>query len=185
MESFDTWVPLLAGLLGALFGGAISIVVQWLSAQYQSKAQQQAWAEERSRWAAERRLDDFREIFDRTEVLMGAVVQFRIRKAHERRAAESGRDIPPHVVSPEEARSAFEEALSAIQRSILLLDEPFMEWSKKFSTFYFDWFVALSQDEGLEILQSFESSIEEFRLFVASEYKKAKADRARLSPEGD
>lgn len=175
-------ITLIAGLVGAVIGGAISLVGQWISAEHQERSQRREWAEERSRWAAERRLVDFKDLLERIETLKSAVVKFRIRKAHERRSSISDHAIPEHVASGDEARSGFEEAVWSTRLSILLLEAPFENWATKIKDWYFKWYIADDEDEGIEVLLQFEAEIEEFRHFTADQYKLALTDRGQ--PKG-
>ena len=175
------WVSLVAGLSGAVIGGLISLLAQWISFRHQSTSQKRAWQEERERWRIEDRLTDLREMYDSVESLSIAVENFRIRKAHERSTAEADREIPAHVLPYNDARGGFEDSIWAVKRSLLLMDESLLDWSKKFDENYRNWLLAKTEDDGIEALLEFERQITEFRRFVAAEFRKAKTERASLT----
>jgi len=172
MTNAEVWVPLVAALGGAAIGGAISIIGQHLSARHQAKVQENSWKEERARWAAEQEMNDFRQLFDNIEAFSEAVVQFRIRKAREMHATETGGEVH-QFVSAEKARDDFENGLWNIRRSLMLLDESSAEWSDAFTSHYNKWLLAVASAESIQALVDLESSIAQCRGYIAARYKEA------------
>ena len=172
MTNAEVWVPLVAALGGAAIGGAISIVGQHLSAIHQAKVQENSWKEERARWAAEQEMSDFRQLFDSIEAFSEAVVQFRIRKAREVHAKETGHEVH-QFVSADKARDDFENGMWNIRRSLMLLDESSAEWSDEFTSHYNKWMLAATSTESIQALRELECSIAKCRGYIAARYKEA------------
>ena len=85
------------------------------------------------------------------------------------------------MLSYDDARGVFEDSIWAVKRSLLLMDELLLDWSKKFDENYRNWVLADTNDDGIAALLEFERQIAEFRRFVAAEFRKAKTERASLT----
>lgn len=167
------WIPVFAAFGGAIIGGAVSAMVQWLSSRHQRETERLRWRDENRRWMSEHELTEYRELFNYVEQLSDAVSQMRIRIAREKHAAHQ-------FVTAEQARTDFEEKIWTTKRSLMLMDDETNAWLKKFNQCYQNWYVAPNQNEAIEALMVFESTIDDFRAYTAKRYKAALSERENV-----
>ncbi len=98
----NAWLPVIATLSGAVVAGTISVLVSWLSNKNAMQHTRLMLSEDRARWAAEKRLDNLRQMFGAVERLLNATQQFRIQQAWSATEEKEGTK-PPNWVLPDVA----------------------------------------------------------------------------------
>jgi len=169
----NNWLPVIATLSGAIVAGVISLLVHWISNRHAMQHTKLVLAEERARWAIERRLERLQAFYGTIEKLLDATVQFRVQQVWQGIAQkEPGATIPEWVPSYDTARGDFEDQLSNVSRELLLLDEAIQSEYDREDISWVRWIsVAIDTDNGVTALVDLEDAIRRFRLWVAKRYR--------------
>lgn len=174
----NNWLPVIATLSGAIVAGAISVLVHWLSNRHSLRHTKILLAEERAKWAIEKRLDRLQNFFGTLEKLFKATSEFRIQQAWEATAkSDPTTKIPKWVASYDKARGGFEDMLTEIARELLLLDEEVQLEYEKADISWFRWMKSKTENESAETLYKMEADIQQFRKWVAKRYRTQFEDR--------
>jgi hypothetical protein len=118
----NEWLPVVGTLSGAIVAGIISILVSWRSNRNAMLHTKLTLAEDRARWAVERRLESLQQFYRTIEQLLDATEQIRIQEVWTLGLKEEGIPIPDWVLSPGDARERFETAVRASSSQTLFLD---------------------------------------------------------------
>lgn len=177
----DNWLPVIATLSGAIVAGAISLLVHWLSNRHSMQHTKLVLAEERARWAIEKRLENLLHFNGTMESLMDATVQFRVQQAWEATAKQEPEvSIPDWVWSYDKARGGFEEQFSKVSRELLLLEEDIQSEFDRLNISWVRWIgAAKTTDASVQALVGLEEDIQNFRRWLAKRYRTQFEDRFR------
>lgn len=177
MGTMETWIPIIATLLGTLIGGSISLFAQKISASQQASALEKQLTEQRAQWAIERKMIQFEELFEKIEEFSEATMWLRVRKARERNLTEHAIPIPDWVPDANPARTAFEETLWALKKQIMLTHENLSSVKDSLDTKYRDWMLSEDEDANIKALQGLENEIGIIRNRIVELYQVTFEDR--------
>ena len=68
----DSWIPVIGTLSGAIVAGGISVLVHWMSNRHATENTKLILAEERAKWASEKRLERLQAFYGEVEKLLGS-----------------------------------------------------------------------------------------------------------------
>jgi hypothetical protein len=175
----NNWLPVIATLSGAIVAGLISLFLHWLANKHSAQHTRLVLAEERARWATERRLADLKDFFGAIEKLMEATQQFRIQQAWA--AVEEKEGTKPHswVPSYNDARGGFENALHAAVLHSFLLEAEVEADFRDAKIIEIDWLVAKTADDAVLALCAVEQNIDKFRRRISKRYQSVFDERRK------
>jgi type II secretory pathway component PulJ len=168
----NNWIPVIGTLLGAIVAGSISVILSFLSNRHATQNTKLVLAEERARWAIEKRLQRLQTFHGIIEKLANATSQFRIQQAWQASyEKEPGLKPPKFVGSYEKARGEWEKQLGEVHRELLMQDEEVQSQFKQSNITWLRWLASKSIDEGVETLFSMEDDIQAFTMWLAKRYR--------------
>jgi len=175
----DHWLPVIATLSGAIVAGTISLLVHWLSNRHATHHTKLVLAEERARWAIERRLDRLQNFYGTVEKLLDATIKFRVQQAWQATSKEYGATPPDWVLSYDDARGGFEDQLGNTASEMSLLDEDIQAEFKRLDITWLRWLLRKADDDGAKALVGLEDDIRKFQNWLSQRYRRAFEDRVK------
>ncbi len=162
-------IPVLGTLLGAMIGGGLSLLAQRASARYSRGTQALNIAEERARWAAERRLDELKRLYSRVAEFQDATEEFRI---HQARTLHNLTNPKERKEQYDSTRGRWELSLRALHDDVLIFDRRLYDAFREALQPRQQWFICKTAEEGLDHLQALEHNLVGYRRQIAEEYRR-------------
>jgi hypothetical protein len=179
-EAVNNWIPVIGTLLGATIAGVISIVLSWLSNRRTEKNTKLLLAEERAKWAVEKRLERLQVFYSAIEKLQDVTSQFRVQQVwHALIQKEEEVEAPRWVQSYDKARGEWEDQFGVVTRNLLFQDEGVRTEFEKRNIKWVRWMLSKTTDEGVQILMDLEDDIQKFKEWLAKRYRDQFEDRYR------
>lgn len=173
------WVPVISTLIGVALGGLVSFLTTRLAAQQQTRRLQLELSERRAIWATERRLAGITQFYETIARLHQATGDYRVTNARLRLKKEREIELPSWVKPYNEARAAFEDALSNAWSEALLLESDIEAEFRKALEPNRKRELVETEEEGIELLWQFEFALSALRRRLAQRYRKVFLGRVK------
>jgi len=137
-------------------------------------------AEDRAKWAIEKRLERLKNFYSAVEKLLDVTIQFRVQQAWQASAKEEpGLEPPDWVLSYDTARGGWEDQLGVVARELLFQDEEVQAEYEKSNIKWLRWLGSKTTRDGVQALAGMEDDVQKFNKWIAKRYREQFEDRYR------
>jgi gas vesicle protein len=176
----DSVIPVVGTLAGALIGGGVALLTQRMTARYARESQIRNMAEERARWAAEKKLGELKKLYGQVVNFLDATAELRMSQARVVYITEDTKEsVGKLKAAYNSARNRWEPGLNELLDDILIFDMEIYETFREVLQPRQEWFFAKTEKEGIKHLLTLEQNLRDFSGQIAERYRQVFLDRKK------